>query len=567
MSTSQSLAKFLKRYPKQTKSVLYGTAGFRDNINLPLDPIFARMGILACIRSLSNGGKAVGIMVTASHNPECDNGVKMIDSTGGMLHTTWESYAEKMANAQESDMVDTLQSILDAAGITDNDIAKASPPIVVIGRDTRPHSLALAHCIEEGINAFGGITVDVGEVTTPQLHFIVGTCNTKNIPLTATSNTAELVALYHTHFSTAFSTLIHTKADGSSRGNTVAPTQHLIIDASNGVGSLSVADTVNSIQGINKSEPLLQIDLRNPTGSGPVNLDCGAEHVQKNVRPPANTHATTDKGKLMCSFDGDADRIVFHAFRDTDWILMDGDKISALFMTFLQKELSDATSLLPALTLKLGVVQTAYANGSSTKYFRDKGIAVAMAKTGVKHLHHKAHELYDIGVYFEANGHGTILFSDSFVEQVRAATSALTAETRVLKAGIAVQRLNATVDLVNQFIGDSISDMLLSLASLQLMDMSVDQWHELYSDLPSKMIKMAVRDKNAILCSEDESEVISPAGLQNELQTAMTACTRGRCFVRPSGTEDVVRIYAEAATMAEVEQLLIVSQDIVKKYA
>jgi phosphomannomutase len=36
---------------------------------------------------------------------------------------------------------------------------------------------------------------------------------------------------------------------------------------------------------------------------------------------------------------------------------------------------------------------------------------VACVPTGVKHLHHKALE-YDIGVYFEANGHGTVIFSD-----------------------------------------------------------------------------------------------------------------------------------------------------------
>lgn len=559
MSTSQSLAKFLKRHPKQAKHILYGTAGFRDNINLPLDPIFTRMGILACIRSLSNGGQAVGIMVTASHNPECDNGVKMIDSTGGMLHPSWESYAENMVNAQESDMAATIQSILDAAGLTDAAIAKAAKPVVMVGRDTRPHSLALTRCIEAGVEAFGGITIDVGEVTTPQLHFIVGTCNASSIPLSASSNASELVALYHSHFSKAYSALIHTQS-----GTPV--TQHLVIDASNGVGSLSVSDTVASIHGIDVAEPLLQIDLRNRSGSGPVNHDCGAEHVQKNVRPPVNVESATDKDKLMCSFDGDADRIVFHSFRENDWILMDGDKISALFMTFLQQELSEASTLLSSQSLKLGVVQTAYANGSSTKYFRDKGIAVAMAKTGVKHLHHKAHELYDVGVYFEANGHGTILFSDSFVSQVRAVSSKMTPDTQKSRAGIAVQRLQATVDLVNQFIGDAISDMLLSIAALQLMNMSVNQWHELYSDLPSKMIKMAVKDKNAILCSDDETEVVSPAGLQNELRSAMEKCVRGRCFVRPSGTEDVVRIYAEAATMAEVEQLLVASQEVIKRY-
>lgn len=35
---------------------------------------------------------------------------------------------------------------------------------------------------------------------------------------------------------------------------------------------------------------------------------------------------------------------------------------------------------------------------------------VECAETGVKHLHHKAME-FDIGVYFEANGHGTVVFS------------------------------------------------------------------------------------------------------------------------------------------------------------
>lgn len=36
-------------------------------------------------------------------------------------------------------------------------------------------------------------------------------------------------------------------------------------------------------------------------------------------------------------------------------------------------------------------------------------VPVYCTKTGVKHLHHKAQE-FDIGVYFEANGHGTVSF-------------------------------------------------------------------------------------------------------------------------------------------------------------
>lgn len=44
-------------------------------------------------------------------------------------------------------------------------------------------------------------------------------------------------------------------------------------------------------------------------------------------------------------------------------------------------------------------------------------VPVACVSTGVKYLHHKAME-YDIGVYFEANGHGTIVFSETARESI-----------------------------------------------------------------------------------------------------------------------------------------------------
>ena len=49
-----------------------------------------------------------------------------------------------------------------------------------------------------------------------------------------------------------------------------------------------------------------------------------------------------------------------------------------------------------------------------------QNIPVACTPTGVKHLHHKALE-FDIGVYFEANGHGTVIFSSKAQQQIREA--------------------------------------------------------------------------------------------------------------------------------------------------
>ena len=40
----------------------------------------------------------IGVMITASHNPEADNGVKLIDPMGEMLEITWEKHATKLAN-------------------------------------------------------------------------------------------------------------------------------------------------------------------------------------------------------------------------------------------------------------------------------------------------------------------------------------------------------------------------------------------------------------------------------------------------------------------------------------
>ena len=45
------------------------------------------------------------------------------------------------------------------------------------------------------------------------------------------------------------------------------------------------------------------------------------------------TPRADDKGARLCSFDGDADRIVYHFFDDDsgEWRLLDGDKIAVFF--------------------------------------------------------------------------------------------------------------------------------------------------------------------------------------------------------------------------------------------
>lgn len=80
-------------------------------------------------------------------------------------------------------------------------------------------------------------------------------------------------------------------------------------------------------------------------------------------------------------------------------------------------------------------------------------------------------------------------------------------------------------------------------------------WHHTYHDLPSRQTKVPVTNKDLIRCALDEMTVEAPSALQADLQTAMDQAPSGRCFVRPSGTEDFVRVYAEAETQEAADTL------------
>lgn len=539
-----NFTKGLAEYGLQpTKHMTYGTAGFRDKWKI-LHSTLYRMGILSCLRSLSLGSKFVGIMITASHNDECDNGVKLVDSSGGMLSQVWEPYAELLANtATVQEFLWAIDFISDSEQIDRS--SNQNPPVVIIGRDTRPHSLELSKCVLQGIQAYSGNAYDFGEVTTGQLHHFVYNANQILTPIINTTFIDKISTNYYETIGKGFVDLVSSSTTCSLNDISIP----IIVDVAAGVGGLQLKKIITYIQSVAPS--LLQVDIRNDIGSTPVNFQCGAEHVQKKQIPPAGVSREKDANTLACSFDGDADRIVFHAFLEgsaaADWVLLDGDKIAVLLAVFIKQQIN-AASLIDEYSI--GVVQTAYANGASTQYLQALGIEVVVAKTGVKYLHPKAEE-FDVGVYFEANGHGTVLFShklQSYLEGV--SQPDLSTPT-----GQALHRLKACFRVINQAVGDAISDMLSVLAILQVTGQDASSWHGMYKDLPSKQLKVSGLDKSKIICSEDECRVVSPTELQNSLTAAMTAIPKGRCFVRPSGTEDVVRVYAEAETQSLADKL------------
>mgnify|MGYP002718949368 CR=1 FL=1 len=175
-----------------------------------------------------------------------------------------------------------------------------------------------------------------------------------------------------------------------------------------------------------------------------------------------------------------------------------------------------------------------------------RNIPVTCVPTGVKYLHHAAQK-YPIGVYFEANGHGTVLFSPDAITLLKNAQPSSPAESTAIK------QLLAFSELINQAVGDALSDMLLVEAVLAHRGWGAAEWDAGYEDLPNKLMKLEVPDRTIFLTEDAERKLREPEGLQHLIDECVRKVDMGRSFVRPSGTEDCVRIYAEAKSSADTE--------------
>lgn len=492
----------------QPQTLSYGTAGFRGPATTLFEAVL-RCGVLAAARSHVHSGRAVGVMVTASHNPPEDNGLKMIEPDGSMLAMEWEYLATQFVN-EKNDPASVLNSVVDV-----DQIAWQRKAVVFVGRDTRESSPALVDLVVQGVEVLGGHVVDLGVVTTPQLHFCV---RAKDL------EAGCAVEDYFTTLKRSFGRLIAGK-------NSVTG---IVVDCANGVGA-------SALDGI---ESLLQgSKIVNRPGEGPLNQRCGADYVQKKRFMPHlyTSGLHVDDDALWASLDGDADRLVMYRRGGENVQLADGDRFATLVTKFVSKhvERSGITAL------SVAVAQTAYSNGAATEYLqRLPGVEVVIAKTGVKHLE-KAVKLFDIGIYWEPNGHGTVLFSDKALAELDACKSRLASDESLSAENASLDALTAVSRLANQAVGDGVADLLLIIGILSVEDMTFNEWLQLYDERCSSNMVVSVKDKNVIETEDCDRMVRKPGSLKDAVMSASSGegC---RAFVRPSGTEDVVRVYAEA---------------------
>ena len=259
-----------------------------------------------------------------------------------------------------------------------------------------------------------------------------------------------------------------------------------------------------------------------------------------------------------CFLDGDADRIVYYFIDDNkEFYLLDGDQIATLTANFSADQARVAGI---DEKLKIELAQTAYANGASTEYIQKvTKLSVDCTLTGVKHLHHAAKQ-FDVGIYFEANGHGTVLFNNNAIDVIKGHEPQSPSQKHALES------LDALIDLINQAVGDALSDILLTEVALAHRAWSPQDWMNTYIDLPNKLVRVVVLDRNIFKVVDAERKLESPPGVQARIDHYVNLTNRGRAFARASGTEDAVRVYAEAHTARDAEKLANQVAEVVETY-
>lgn len=96
----------------------------------------------------------------------------------------------------------------------------------------------------------------------------------------------------------------------------------------------------------------------------------------------------------------------------------------------------------------------------------------------------------------------------------------------------AIDQLAALTELINQTVGDAISDMLLVETILTHRQWKPEEWDQAYTDLPNRLVKVVVADRHIFKTTNAERQLVAPEGLQEKIDQHVAKYSNGRAFVR-----------------------------------
>lgn len=290
---------------------------------------------------------------------------------------------------------------------------------------------------------------------------------------------------------------------------------NLTVDCANGVGYHALSE-LNKIYDLSCN--LINTNTKNQIL---LNNMSGTDYVISNNILPSNCNMVG----LKASLDGDADRFIFYYY-DNALNILDGDYIALLYIKYLSQYVDNNYSL--------AYIHTPYTNKAIVQWIKEfnPNINIVCVATGVKNLHHESTK-YDVATYFESNGHGNLIINNEELKNID-----------IFKD---IEMLN------NNIVGDGICGIFCTLYFLQKLNLKYDEWYNLVVKNKNLLYKQKVKNKNLFITNAIGDKLIEPIEIQNELDIIMNKYNC-YCFIRPSGTENIIRIYIESGNLNEIQK-------------
>jgi phosphoglucosamine mutase len=379
---------------------------------------------------------------------------------------------------------------------------------ILVGRDPRESSDALAAGVVAGLNAMGVNTQLLDVLPTPGLAYLTRTSDAKaGVMITASHNPytdngikvfsseggklpddteAKLNALIDSEIPASGHgqpvKLVHVRAYeaflATSTGGVLFGGANIILDTANGATSGYAARAFAAL-GAKVTALSDQPDGRN------INENCGATHTE-----PLQEAVKAHPGTIGAAFDGDGDRVMMV---DEQGRVLTGDHLLyILAVTGGQKE----------------VIATLMSN---------MGLEIALQKHGIK--------LRRVAV------------GDRYVLEALDQTGlALGGEQsgHIILHGIAPT-------------GDGMLAAIQVLRAVRESGRTLAEWRDEITELPQKLVNFPITDKSALKRADIQAYI--------EAESAKLGAT-GRLNVRPSGTEPIARVMVEAPDATERAQTI-----------
>ena len=432
---------------------------------------------------------------------------------------------------------------------------------IVIGIDNRESSKKLSEILIKGLKCIDNCSFNFYDIIpSPSLYFLtfVNQMTFQKIGLkykmvfVPRDNYWGYLINSFNKFHSYYNMVFKTKEE-----NKIKYENEICIDLANGVASL-YKNQIMSIFNNKENKFPLKIHLINDNNNEhELNINCGINSIlEKKI--PKNKKEKCASIVKCATLSSDLDSIIYYIDEEdgkNGIEIIKGEKIIVLYakmLDFLIDNFSKNLKIKYNEMIKMGIITSKYSNGAFISFCENnlKNYKLSVTKTGINNIQ-KESKKFDISICYEYNGLGTIYISQDLSTKFGKLSSLI--ETS--KDSQIIELFQLFIALFNSIASDGVSNLLVIESIMKSMNLSIKDVYDFYNEIPYKIVDIKMK-YSKFITNEDDSKIIEPKNMQIIIDELSNKYANSKIYVRPTGTEDYLRVYVESETDDNCEKII-----------